>query len=91
MQTEVLDNCGVPIGITLDGFKQFLIKELADNGLDIDKMFVWLANLGFDDELYQTRSRAFNLTIHSQEHEEEDRLRVQMKDALLTNLDFTTN
>ena len=52
MQTEVLDNCGVPIGITLDGFKQFLIKELAENGLDIDKMFVWLANLGFDDELY---------------------------------------
>ena len=49
-------------------------------------MYIWLANLGYDQELYQTRSRAFNLSFHST-----DKMKVSMKDALLTDLDFHTS
>ena len=61
-----------------------MLKEIGDNGEEF--MFNWLANLGYDAELYQTRSRAFNLSFHSAE-----KMQVSMKDALLTDLDFHTS
>ena len=48
---------------------------------------VFLENLGYDgNTLHQKRQRSFNLSIHSMRS-----IQVQLKDALLTHLDFKTS
>ena len=73
------------LGLTLQGFKQFILNEISGRYNSYDFMYVWLQNLGYDIEINQLRSRAFNLTVHSEEP-----LRMSMRDALLTDLDFHT-
>ena len=71
-------------GLTLEGFKRFLSKMTEDVGES--KMFELLENLGYDKELYPTRSRCFVLTFHSSSE-----LTVTVRDAIQTDLDTRTN
>ena len=52
----------------------------------IETMHKWLQALGYNEAMYQERSRAFSISFHSSEP-----LSVQMRDALLTDLDFRTS
>ena len=52
-------------GLTLEGFKRFLVNEIENQKMKEDKMFEWLADLGYDQDLYSIRSRCFMLTFHS--------------------------
>ena len=52
-------------GLTLEGFKQFLVNEIEANEMDEGPMFEWLASLGYDEDLYSIKSRCFMLTFHS--------------------------
>ena len=63
-----------------------MLHEISGRHNHLDFMYIWLQNLGYDTELYQMRSRAFNMSVHS-----ELPLRMSMKDALLTDLDFHTS
>ena len=74
-----------PVGITLAGFKQLLTKQVP-LGKNYKKIHKWLDSLGYLEDLYQIRSRAFNLSIHSTKP-----ISVQMKDALQTDLDFVAS
>lgn len=35
-------------GLTLEGFKQFMVAEIESQGMDEERMFEWLAALGYD-------------------------------------------
>ena len=41
-----------PEGITLEGFKQFIVEEVASRRNKWDFLEEWLKNLGYDDQLY---------------------------------------
>jgi len=73
-------------GLTLEGFKRFLVNEIENNMMKEDQMFEWLANLGYDEDLYSIRSRCFMLTFHSTVD-----LSVSVRDAVQTDLDMRTN
>lgn len=77
---------GLPLGLTLDGFKQWMLSEIVSKKMQTGDMFTWLENLGYGTEIYQLRSRAFTMSIHSRSP-----LEIEMKEALLTDLDFRTN
>lgn len=77
-------NYGVPVGITLEGLKQFMSKE---SNNDEEMRTKYLENLGYDGStLLNRRSRAFTLSVQSTSP-----VRVELKDALLTHLDFKTS
>ena len=76
-------------GLTLNGFKEMFLyefeqnrKQYASHKKATDKMYDWLYNLGFDNQLFPVRSRLFTLTIHSSEL-----LECKVKDAVQTDLD----
>ena len=73
-------------GLTLEGFKQFMVAEIEAQGMDEERMFEWLAALGYDLDLYSVKSRCFMLTFHSTID-----LSVSVRDAIQTDLDTRTN
>ena len=73
-------------GLTLEGFKQFLVNEIEANEMNESRMFEWLACLGYDEDLYSIKSRCFMLTFHSNVD-----LSVSVRDAIQTDLDTRTN
>jgi len=52
-------------GLTLEGFKQFLVAEIEACHMDEERMLSWLQALGYDQDLYSIKSRCFMLTFHS--------------------------
>ena len=52
-------------GLTLEGFKAFFVSEIEADEMNEDRMFRWLALLGYDQDLYSIKSRCFMLTFHS--------------------------
>jgi len=73
-------------GLTLEGFKRFLVGEIEDRNMNEEFMFTWLQNLGYDADLFSVRSRCFMLTLHSS-----NELQVTVRDAVQTDLDMRTN
>ena len=63
-----------------DYFKAVILKE----GEDI--MRSCLKTLGYDEHFFNSESRAFNLTFHTN-----DPIEVTLKDAVRTDLDSWTN
>ena len=45
-------NFDVPIGLTLEGFKQFLVSEIRSRNMNEEFMYQWMENMGYDTELY---------------------------------------
>lgn len=66
------------------GFKEFWRESIKNYGEKT--IFGWLENLGYDQDLYSTRSRCFVLTMHS-----ESELAVTVRDAVQTDLDNRCN
>ena len=73
-------------GLTLEGFKAFFVSEIETDGMEEDRMFEWLASLGYDQDLYSIKSRCFMLTFHSSID-----LSVSVRDAIQTDLDTRSN
>lgn len=49
--------------LTLKGFRDWFLDQLRKEGEE--KIFEWLAKLGYDEDLYSVRSRLFTITFHS--------------------------
>ena len=73
-------------GLTLEGFKQFMVAEIEEHNMDEERMFEWLSALGYDQDLYSIKSRCFMLTFHSTVD-----LSVSVRDAIQTDLDTRAN
>ena len=50
-------------------------------------IWTWLEKLGYDRDLWGTRSRRYALAVHSRGLEEEDTVEVRIMDALGTDID----
>jgi hypothetical protein len=81
--TKILSK-GTKAGLTLEGFKKFLVKMTEEVGEPA--MLQMMENLGYDQELYPVRSRCFMMTFHSS-----NELTTTVRDAIQTDLDTRTN
>lgn len=54
--------CSTNEGITVRGLKHFFEESVQRKGED--EVRTWLANLGYDEHLFNTESRNFTLTFH---------------------------
>jgi len=80
----VLKYCSKAKGLCFQGFKEFFLESLKELGETIT--WDWLENLGYNKYLAPIRSRTFVLSFHSDKE-----LSVNVKDAVPTSLDNTTN
>lgn len=71
-------------GISSHGFRDFFLEAIKTQGQEA--VFGWFEALGYDRELYSTRSRCFILTLHSIEE-----LSVTVRDAIQTDIDNRGN
>jgi hypothetical protein len=55
--------CSTSEGVTVRGLKDFFINSIYKEGEDTVRS--WLANLGYDEHLFNVESRSFTLTFHS--------------------------
>jgi hypothetical protein len=70
--------------VTLRGLKDFFMNSLFSVGEDTVRK--WLANLGYDEHLFNVDSRSFTLTFHAVQN-----FKVLAKDAIKTDLDNYAN
>jgi calpain-15 len=75
--------CSTQRGITFEGFQDYFYDLIIKRG----EVQTWsiLEKLGYDNDLYSTRTRGFVLTLHSNKA-----LKFQVRDALYSNLDKIT-
>jgi len=71
-------------GITLTGFKEYWTEMIKVKGKDVIRR--WLDSLGYNQELYGTRSRSFVTTFHC-----ETELSIVVSDTVQTDLDNKAN
>jgi len=88
-ETILSKYCSNEEGITLRGFKEWWRQELLSNGEPV----IWdhIEKLGYDHDLFSTRSRLFNLVFHSRCLEGDDPIEVRIRDAIGTDIDNRTN
>jgi hypothetical protein len=56
--------CSTSEGITMRGLRHWFEESVQRKGED--EVRVWLANLGYDEHLFNVESRNFTLTFHCQ-------------------------
>jgi hypothetical protein len=71
--------------LTLAGFKEWWISEIDQQGPDA--IWAYLDKLGYDKDLYSTRSRRFNITFHSKSLDGAEPVEVKIRDAIGTDID----
>lgn len=75
--------------ITLQGFKEWWKNEIEASGEE--KVWGFLEKLGYDRDLYNSRSRRFNITFHSKSLEGTAAVQVKVRDAIGTDIDKSVN
>jgi hypothetical protein len=85
-KTQILDSYNSTDKVlTLQGFKEWWQAEIKNVGEE--PVWGYLEKLGYDRDLYSVRSRRFNITFHSKSIEGTEAVKVQVRDAIGTDID----